>query len=758
MNRPSRLFFFLYRRPPSPSSGNPSLCTMKSTVIRLFIGLLILTGLAGCSVESKKARLLERAGAYVKAGEYDKAVIECQNVLQLDPNDLRAVEYLSQIWQDRGAPLRALPFLSKLRTAAPGNREVINRILKISLGLGKLAEVRREAAAILKKSPDDREALLSLAQASRSPEDFAELEKALKTADRGAAAYHVVTANLLLRRGDVNGAKSAFQRAVALEPKSPQAHTGLAGFYLRTNDRTQAGNELKTAAELAGVRSVERLQYAEFLAQTGAGADAKRYLEETTAKAPDYLPAWRALAYLATVEKKYDEAGALLAKVINRDPANYDARIAAAQLALAKGDLPRAITDLEQLGKQFPALAEDKFWLGRALLQQGQTAGAITALKAATVQNPDHDEATLLLGRLLLGTGDAESVVKSMATLLRDRPNLVAAQMLLIDAMVVLGRHEEAAAGIRAQIKATPDRVELHRLLGLVLNLMQKPAEARQSFERSLELTPGFLPIVAELLALDIREGKTAAARQRIQPELAKNPDAPVVRLLEARVLAAEKRWDEAEKVLVSLLDKEGDQAAVYDLLTQTFVMRKQTPGIAARLEELVAKRPQDPRPVMLAGSVYVQWQDFAKACATYEKFLAAKPDATIVLNNLAVLYAEKTNQLERGLELARKARKLDASSPEVADTLGWILFKRNEFVEALDLFKESAAKRPKNGEIQYHLGLTAQKLLQTEVARTAFQRAAQAGGDFPGKSDIPQRLQELGPAAPAPAGATKTK
>lgn len=731
---------------------------MKSPALRFLSGLLILAGLAGCSVESKKARLLERAGEYVKTAEYDKAIIECQNVLQLDPNDLRASEYLSQIWLDRGAPLRALPFLSKLRAAAPGNREINNRILKITIGLGKLSEARREAAAILKSAPEDRDALLGLAQASRSPEDIVELEKALKSADRGGAAYHLVSANLLLRRSDVNGAKSAFQRAVSLEPKSPQPHTGLAGFYLRTNDRTQAGNELKAAAELAPVRSIERLQYAEFLAQTGAVADAKNYLQDLTARAPDYLPAWRALAYLATVEKKFDEAGALIAKVLSRDPANYETRIASAQLALAKSDLPRAIADLEQLGKQFPALADDKYWLGRALFQQGQTAQAITALKAAVLQNPDHDDATLLLGRLMLGTGEAEPVVKSMTNLLRDRPNNLSAQMLLVDALVVLGRHEEAAAGIRAQITVTPDRVELHRLLGLVLNLLQRPAEARQSFERSLELTPGFLPIVAELVALDIREGKPDVARQRIQPALAKNPDAPALRLLEARVLAAEKRWDDAEKSLVTQLDKEADLAAVYDLLAQTFVMRKQTPGIAARLEEFVAKRPQDARPVMLAGSVYVQWQDFAKACAVYEKFLAAKPDATVVLNNLAVLYAEKTNQPERGLELARQARKLDANSPEVADTLGWILFKRSEYVEALDLFKESAAKRPKHGEIHYHLGLTAQKLLQTELARSAFLRAAQAGGDFPGKSEIPQRLQELEAATPTPASTTKTK
>jgi len=60
-------------------------------------------------------------------------------------------------------------------------------------------------------------------------------------------------------------------------------------------------------------------------------------------------------------------------------------------------------------------------------------------------------------------------------------------------------------------------------------------------------------------------------------------------------------------------------------------------------------------------------------------------------LNNLAYLYAERLNQLDKAYGLARKARALKPEDPASADTLGWILYKRADFEQALTLLKESA-------------------------------------------------------------------
>jgi tetratricopeptide (TPR) repeat protein len=145
-----------------------------------------------------------------------------------------------------------------------------------------------------------------------------------------------------------------------------------------------------------------------------------------------------------------------------------------------------------------------------------------------------------------------------------------------------------------------------------------------------------------------------------------------------------------------------------------------------------------------------------------FEKYLAARPETPVVLNNLAYLHAVHLGDANRGLELALRARALDGDSAEIADTLGWIHYGRKEYAEAAALFQESVTKAPANGEFQYHLGLANQQLGRHEVARAAFERAARSRGSFPGKDQIAKRLAEL-PALPSAGptdqpGSPKTK
>ncbi len=69
--------------------------------------LVITTFVCGCSPSAKKARVLERADRYFKAGDYDKARIEYMNVLRLDHQNVTAFQQLGFIWSEEGVPLRA---------------------------------------------------------------------------------------------------------------------------------------------------------------------------------------------------------------------------------------------------------------------------------------------------------------------------------------------------------------------------------------------------------------------------------------------------------------------------------------------------------------------------------------------------------------------------------------------------------------------------------------------------------------------------
>src|SRR5207344_1620549 len=82
---------------------------------------------------------------------------------------------------------------------------------------------------------------------------------------------------------------------------------------------------------------------------------------------------------------------------------------------------------------------------------------------------------------------------------------------------------------------------------------------------------------------------------------------------------------------------------------------------------------------------------------------------------------------------------------PNIADTLGWVLYKKGDYQQAQTLFQESAGKLAQNSDVQFHLGMASYMMGQGETARAAFQQALKGAANFEGKEEAQRRLSLLG-------------
>src|SRR5262249_51491113 len=139
---------------------------------------------------------------------------------------------------------------------------------------------------------------------------------------------------------------------------------------------------------------------------------------------------------------------------------------------------------------------------------------------------------------------------------------------------------------------------------------------------------------------------------------------------------------------------------------------------------------------LMQLATINEQTRNYDAARENYEQLLAINKNFFPALNNLAVLYSEQFGKLDKAYELAKKAREISPTEPHTADTLGWIMFKRGDYHDALQLVQESATKMPDIAETQFHLGMVQYMLGQEEAARVALQKAADAAVDFTGKDE----------------------
>jgi len=293
-------------------------------ILNLTLTLLLVTG---CSKEAKKAPLLREADNYFRAGDYDKARVTYLNVIRLDPQNALAFERIGAIWQEDAAPIRAAAFLTKATELDPKNVQNRVRLARCYVTIGRLDQAQKEILKVLEQAPDNGEALVTLTEAAKSKEEIEVAEQALqKFPNKNDVSFHLASANLFFNSGNPAAASNALQQALAADPKSFEAHMAMGNLYLLQKDQKNAAEEFKKAAELAPVRSMERLKYAAFESAVGDVEEVRKIATEMTRQAPDYPPGWTLLAEVAFKAKKYDEALSLLENVFGRDPDYVDGR------------------------------------------------------------------------------------------------------------------------------------------------------------------------------------------------------------------------------------------------------------------------------------------------------------------------------------------------------------------------------------------------------------------------------------------------
>src|SRR5438552_133191 len=714
-------------------------------LFRIVTLILAATLIAACTKEARKARLVGEADSYFKGGNYDKAKLSYLNVLRLDPANALALERVGAMWQEDGAPLRAGAFLARASVLDPSNAQNRIRLARCYVATGGFTAAKNEALKVLEQVPDNGDAIIVLTQAARSKEDIETAEEQLqKFPKKNDSSFYLASANLLFRAGDPAAAGNALRQAFAVDPKSSQAHMAMGDLYLFQKDQKQAGEEFKKAADLAPVRSIERLKYAAFESATGNVEATRTVATEMTKQAPDYLPGWTLLAELSLKDKKYDEALSLLENVFGRDVENMDGRRLQSNVLLSKGDAKKAVEVLERLDQTYPETPLIKYQLAVAYLQNNNMNQATVALDQAVSINPNYDDATLLLGQINVTTGHGDKVIEPITRLLKRRPDLRNAALILAGAYGSLDRFDDAAVVLEEEAKLAPQDPQPEIALGLTYRQAKRNDEARQAFEKAAQLMPNNLFPVIQLIELDLLDKHFDAARQRVRSQFQKNPNLPAGHYWEAKILAAEGKWDLAEAELKRTLQLDPNFSDAYDLLARTYTATNKLPQAITQLQALLAKNPNNTPTLMTLALVYDRMKDYPKARDAYEKLLSTQPNFVPALNNLAYLYTERLNNLDKAYDLARKARELQGQDASLGDTFGWVLYKRGDYQQALTILQESAGKAADNPEIQFHLGMTAYMMGQTDMARVVLRKAASATKDFPGKDESKRRLALL--------------
>jgi len=741
-------------------------------------------GCTGSSPEAKMAAHLERAESYFNNHQYQEAIIEYKNVIQINDKHADAYYRLALAYLKLGG-------LSNLQAAFGAlNRTVeldkTNQDAQLKLGEMLLlgndpAKARERAELVLVSAPQNTDGLIlkgrSLMNEKHFAEAAAEFKKAIELDPKNMRAYidlsraylfskdqaaaeaalnqalaiNPRSTEILLAMGDLHvttgkpdQAETAYKQALEIDPQNEQTYIHLVAFYQRGNKWAEIEATLNKLAALKPQDEKPHLHLGDFFTALGQSDKALASYQRATEVNPDSTIARDKLIghYLDT--GKTAEAESRVKDILAKNAKDLMGRFFDARLLLAKQKTDDAIPILQGVLKDEPQFAGAHHFLGVAYMQKRQPAQARASFADAVKHNPRLGESRIALAQIYLTEGSADLALEQAQAAIQLNPRNVQAGLIAGAAYLKKGDLAKGRQVFEGISKALPNEPMGPYQLGLIARLEKNEAKALAFFEEALKRRPSAIEPITQIVTIKVLQGKTEDARTRVMRQMEQaSPNAHLHNLL-GQLWAKETNYGQAEQEFRKAIELNDSLPQAYLNLAGTYLQMGKQDQAMKEYEAILAKNANSIPAHMILGMIHESRNELDKAQAHYETTLKLNPRFAPAANNLAWIITQQGGNLDVALAHAQTAREENQEDPHIADTLGWIYYKKNAHLLAVNLLKEAVEKLPNRAEVHYHYGMALAKNNNNVEAKKALNQALKLKADFDGAEEARKTLEGL--------------
>jgi tetratricopeptide (TPR) repeat protein len=733
------------------------------------------------------------AQAHLGANQPQRAYWELEETVRLDPSNvdarLRHGEFL--LYGQREELERAVAHGDAILAAEPKRWEGLLLRARALAALGRADEAGRDFQAAVEAVPDQPAPLLLWANHLRGTGRAAEAEAAFRklTAQHPSFPSWAALGSFLAGERRDAEAEEAFRQGIAAAKPEERvtATTALASFLIGRERSEQAEQVLREA--LAQEPGNLDLIYALARFYHGAGrtAEADRMIEEATRAKPDdvapllLLSSYRGrlgdlagaldaadralavapddvLAKLRRAEVLIDvgvrdkddgqvaQGRAIAEAVLAKEPGRPEGLFVLAKVDLARERHAEAVASLRQAVDRRPDWAQAHFLLGTALFFSGDAAGARSELVRATELDPSSVDAYKVLARVHARLGDHALAVETGERALARDPDDVALRVVVAQSLVHARRFDEALGRLLA-IPEEKRGVEANFAIGRVYAFREEWENARRYLGLALEAKPDHAEVLGALAQVDAKDGRLADSYARVRAARDASPNDPALQVLFGELSLAAQRPDDAEAAFRRAIEVDPNHMRAYTNLAGLFVATGRGPQAIETYQKALEQNPKSGSLHLLLASLLEVGGRPEEAIRHYESALELEPGLAVAKNNLAYLMAERGQDLDRALDLAQEAKAELPENPHAADTLGWVLYKKNLPAAAIGYLREAVGglppSDPNRALVRQHLALAYEANEEPDQAIAALEEALvelealRAGGE--GRSPQPE-------------------
>ena len=747
----------------------------------LILSVFFLFNVSSCSTPSeKKEKHYLRALEYIKINDNKAAILELRNAIQMDAKFADARYQLGLLYLEAGNSKAAFGELQRAASLDPKNLDAGTKVAEFYLLSRDQENCRKFIDQVLRIDPDYLDSLALLANLELIEKNFAKAEEAIDKALVQAPEndkFYNIKGRILAAQNRWEESEKLFQKAIDLNPDNfanfrtmlmfyeqrknepaiqklldtmvpkfpdnPQLHLTLANIYQEKGELDKAENEMLEVIKIDKKLVVSRLMLANFYIKHQQVAKAEQSLKSALTDIPDDLQLQVALAELSFNVQKFDQAQSIIDKVLKTNPANGRATLIKGRFLIKDGKNNEALQALSPLTIEYPKWAEPFYYTAFAQLRVGQTELAQKSIEQALQNDANIDLYHALAAQIYLIRGNSVKAAQEATLALRiNEQNSIAIEIL----PKALNQAKEYDKAVEFIEKLNRDKVagdtDLLDSLAMAYFGQKNEEKAKQAFVDLLVLDPNNTKALAYLTGLTVGQDIVAQIKF-VKAQIAKS-NSPGHYLLLGDLLTKNKQYDEALQAYRHVQE-------LAPANPQGYIQSARLLSHLGRLDETVTQYEdllkQDPNSVagnMGLGMTYEVQGKLDKAKERYTRALQLDPNLPSAANNLAWLLAsEEGADLGEALRLAMQAKQALPEQEQIADTLGWVHYKRNSYSLAITQFRQALELSPGDPVVQYHLALALYGNKEKQEAVALLEKALVGKNEFSERKDAEELLKK---------------
>jgi len=640
------------------------------------------------------------------------------------------------------------------------------------------AEAAAEAKRAIGIEPDNVVAVSILAQidSKDNPDKArADLDAAIARHPKNTSLL-VMRIGLLEKTGDIKAIEAAYQALFAATPTDARYRARLALFYAHTNHLDEAESTLRAAIAALPDAIDLRHQLVQFLdSYRGAAAAEKEIIAQIDA-APDRAEpyAWlvdlaiahntldqvetrlhdalahtksdkqelgikTALARVSYLRGHVDDARALAAEALAKDPNNLDALFVRAHIEAGDGDDQQAIADLRSILRDRPKTPQALAVLAEIYLKQKHFDLAIETLNLMIEADPMNTAARVRLAQLYDLNNNPPHAMDLLFAITKAEPTFAPAwastaeiaieqknwdtATLAIDRLDALDGQKTLALLLRGQLQGSTGKIE----------------EAVKSFQTVIDADPTTPIAEKALTALVATEQQRGHLGDAIAYLTTLKTDSPTVATLLGECYLANRQNDLAVAAFDAAIAAHARMPEPYLERALFYNAAHDEARALATLDQAMAAAPYDPRAGVMKAEIFANGHKTKEAIAMYDQVLTRHPDIDAVANNLAELIADYAYDDPRLLAKAGTVVERFAVSPDpyFLDTLAWVYYRQGQNDQAGAVMTRVLALLPNPPpQVHYHNAAILLKRGADTEAAAALAKATPPNATYPGIDD----------------------